>query len=124
MIDLWTSRRDKFLKCKFWSQDEAEENGVDDAEIAYKLSPTGTFYAKEANPYSISNQIVAETFLAESISITIITEDDINALKRNDIVEFDGEVYRVEGIQKNPYKKQRQFMKEGYSCSYFISLRG
>ncbi len=124
MIDLWTSRRDKFLECKFWSQDEAEENGVDDSEIAYKLSPTGTFYAKELNPYNITNQVLAEAFMAEAITVSIFTEDDISSLKRNDIVEFDGEIYRVEEIQKNPYKKQRQFMKEGYSCSYYISLRG
>ena len=124
MIDLWTSRRDKFLKCKFWSQDEAEENGVDDAEIAYKLSPSGSFYAKEMNSYNFSNQILADVFMAESITITIFTEDDVNALKRNDIIEFDGEVYRVEEIQKTPYKKQRQFLKQGYSNGYFIALRG
>ena len=62
--------------------------------------------------------------MAEAITVSIFTEDDISSLKRNDIVEFDGEIYRVEEIQKAPYKKQRQFMKEGYSCSYYISLRG
>lgn len=124
MIDLWTSRRDKFLECKFWSQDMAEENGVDNDEIAYKLSPSGSFYAKEMNSYNFSNQILADVFMAESITITVFTEDDVSCLKRNDIIEFDGEIYRVEEIQKTPYKKQRQFLKQGYSNGYFIALRG
>lgn len=124
MIDLWTSRRDKFLECEYWSQDMAEENGVDIDEIAYKLSSTGSFYAKESNQYTTENQVLGELFMAEEKNITLFTEDDISDLKVNDIVKFDENIYRVENIQRAPYKKQRQFLRNSYSNSYYISLRG
>ena len=124
MIDLYTSRRDKFLECKFWSQDKNPYHDISDAEIVYNISPSGTFYAKELNPYTISNQVIAESFMLESKSVSLFTEDGVDELRENDIVEFDDEVYRVDEIQVVPYKKQRQFLRGRFSCGYIISLRG
>lgn len=123
MIDLRTSRRDYFLHCEYWSQIE-DENYVETNEIIHSRIPTGTFYAKELNAYTIESQNISNLFMAESKNITIHTFDDVSDLQRNDIVKIDDVVYRVDNIQKTPVKKQRQFLRNSYSMSYTISLRG
>ena len=123
MIDLRTSRRDYFLYCTYWSQIENEDL-VANNEIIHTKIPTGSFYAKEVNSYTIESDVVASVFMAESTTITIETADDVSDLRRNDIVKIDDKVYRVDNIQKTPIKKQRQFLRNSYSMNYVISLRG
>ena len=123
MIDLYTSRRDKFLECEYWSQEENPDY-VESSEIAYKGTPTGSFVAKEANSYNVENQVIGELFMVESVTVVLITEDDVSNLKRNDIVKFDDKEYRVDNIQIAPKKKQRQYLRDKYSKEYYISLRG
>lgn len=123
MLDLNTSRRDMFDLCQFWSQ----ENNIDLIpmdELAHKKKPTGEFYAKEMNSLSVQNQIVGETFMFQETTITLKTVDDVSLLKRNDIVLYDGKYYRVERLQFDKIKKQRQFLKSNYSQITYITLRG
>lgn len=122
MIDLKTSRRDYFLHCAYWSQNEEEYIGDD--KIVYEKDPTGYFYAKELSSYNVSSNVVNGVFMAKSVRVSIETKDDVSKLARNDIVMFDNKIYRVEDIQTIPIKKQRQFMRNSYSNSYTISLVG
>lgn len=122
MIDLWTSRRDKFIECKYYSQDENDYVG--DNEIAHYDTPTGTFFASEMGAKTSSSQIVADLFQAEEVSVVLKTEDDIDDLKRNDIVVYEDIFYRVVDIQKTIKKNQRQFLRSKLSAVYYISLRG
>ena len=123
MIDLWTSRRDFFLKCEYWSQNE-DENYVSNMEIVHNDMPTGTFRAKEVNSFVVSNGIIGSSFMYEENNVTIETRYDVSDLKRNDLVRIEEKFYRVDSIQKAYVKKQRQFHKGKTSASYFISLRG
>lgn len=123
MIDLWNSRRDMFNLCEYWSQDEREIDSNSKSRLIYNSVPTGTFMAKEVNSYSMEPQVIGEVFMVEQNTITIQTNDDVSLLKKNDFVKFDNNIYRVENIQKEIIKKQRQYSAKGYSCSYFISLR-
>lgn len=123
MIDLKTSRRDYFLHCAYWSQDENEEY-INNNEIIHYKDPTGYFYAKELNTYQVSSEIISGIFMAESVSVTIETRDNVRDLKRNDIVVIDNKPYRVDSIQLSPIKKQRQFLRNEYSQVYTIILRG
>lgn len=122
MIDLRTSRREYFLRCAYWSQ--MEEEFIKDDKIVYYKEPDGFFMAKEISSYNISSNIVAGVFMFQNIRLTIETKDDIGKLERNDIVEIDSRFYRVEDIQVNPQKKQRQFLRNNYSNSYTITLVG
>lgn len=122
MIDLYTSRREHFLECEYWSQDENDYVKI--SEIAYKISPTGTFLAKEEGAYTNENQVLSEIFMLREKNVVVSTFDDVSDLKRNDIVRINEEMYRVEDIQVTPVNKQRQFMNSGYSKKYYISLRG
>ena len=124
MIDLYTGRRDSFLECEFWSVDERELIPAD--QICHTRIPTGMFYAKEANSYSTENQIIESAFMAEQRTITLETSDNIKspvALKRNDIVRFNDEIYRVDRLQITPVRKQNQYTRTNSNITY-ITLRG
>lgn len=124
MIDLWKSRRDVYLECEYWNQDENEDY-VENNEIVYKKMPVGYFNAKEISSYTRDTSFIGETFAAPQETITLITHDKIN-LRENDIVRIktSDKFYRVDSIQRVPEKKQRFFMKSNFSSSYYIMLRG
>ena len=124
LTDLYTSRRTHFIKCKFWNQDE-NENYVSKNEILYNTIPTGIFYAKEANAYSNDNNTVSGDFMFDTTTITLITQDDISKMKVNDrVLTDDNNFWIVTNVQKNPLKKQRNYMKSKYcNAEYYISLR-
>jgi hypothetical protein len=123
MIDLWQSRRDSFTEVEYWSQVD-DEDLVGNQQLVYNRVPTGTFMAKEISVYSMDSQVVGETVLVDDQSITLFTRDKISDLRVNDKVKYDGKFFRVDNIQKNYVKKQRQFMKELSSAEYYITLRG
>lgn len=123
MIDLWQSRRDSFTEVEYWSQVD-DEDLVGNQQLVYNRVPTGTFMAKEISVYSMDSQAVGETVLVDDQSITLFTRDKISDLRVNDKVKYDGKFFRVDNIQKNYVKKQRQFMKELSSAEYYITLRG
>ena len=123
MIDLWQSRRDAFVPVEYWSQIDNEDL-VSNSQISYNRLPTGTFMAKEVSSFTDDSQVVGETLMYDEITVNIYTIDKIDDLRVNDIVKYEGKIYRVDNIQKNYVKKQRQFMKREASAEYFISLRG
>lgn len=123
MIDLWQSRRDAFVPVEYWSQID-DEDIVSNSQIAYKILPSGTFMAKEVSSFTNDSQVVGETLMYDERTVNIYTRDKVNDLRVNDIVRYEGKFYRVDNIQKNYVKKQRQFMKREASAEYFISLRG
>lgn len=124
MIDLWKSRRDVYLICDYWNQDENDDY-VENNEIVYKKMPIGHFSAKEISSYTRDTSFLGETFATPQETITLITHDNIN-LRENDIVRIrpNDKIYRVDSIQRVPEKKQRFFMKSNFSNSHYISLRG
>lgn len=121
MIDLWgKSSRDEFERCTYW---KVKENDYHNNQIVYERNPDGFFFAKEINSYTNNNQVLADAFLTEEINITLESHDDLSNLKTNDLVLYDGEVFRVDSIQKVTVKKQRMLMDHSLSFTYYISLR-
>lgn len=121
MIDLYASRRDRFIECKYWLKIK-DKNIVKPNQIIFNTVPTGSFYAKEVNPYSKNNQVIAELFMLKEESVLISTCDDVSGLELNDRVEMDEKKYRVNSIQESPFKKNRQF-STSITKEYFIELR-
>lgn len=121
MIDLYASRRDRFIECKYWLKIK-DKNIVKPNQIIFNTIPTGSFYAKEVNPYSKNNQVIAELFMLKEESVLISTCDDVSGLELNDRVEMDEKKYRVNSIQESPFKKNRQF-STSITKEYFIELR-
>lgn len=123
MIDLWQSRRDVFVPVEYWSQIDNEDL-VSNSQIVYERLSSGTFMAKEVSSLTDDSQVVGEAIMYDEKTVNIYTRDKIDNLRVNDIVKYEGKIYRVDNIQKNYVKKQRQFMRRKASAEYFISLRG
>lgn len=123
MIDLWQSRRDTFSKVQYWSQVDYEDL-VQNYALVYESNPAGEFMAKEVSSINMESQVVGESAMYDQETINLYTRDKINDLRVNDLVKYNNKFYRVDSIQKNPVKRQRQFMKANVSAEYYISLRG
>lgn len=123
MIDLWQSRRDLFNEVEYWSQ-VTNEDLVLNNQLVYNRMPTGSFMAKEVSSYSLDSQVVGETVMFDDQSVTLYTRDKIDDLKVNDKVRYNGKFFRVDNIQKNYVKKQKQFIRGQISTEYYITLRG
>lgn len=123
MIDLWQSRRDTFSRVQYWSQINNEDL-VQNYSLVYEFNPTGEFMAKEVSSINMESQVVGESAMYDQETVNIYTRDKIDDLRVNDLVKYNNKMYRVDSIQKNPVKRQRQFMGSKVSAEYYISLRG
>ena len=123
MIDLWMSRRDKFIQCKWFSQNETEPY-VGNDQIEYFQHPSGMFYAKEMNSYSLENQALGDAFLVDANNITLETSDNVKDIELNDLVEYEGFIWRVNSKTTRPVNKQRQFRRlRSISEITYLALR-
>lgn len=121
LVDIFTSRRDCFDECQFWKIDEDEY--VDANELVYSTEPSGFFNAKQVTSEENSAQVVGGVFMFDSSNITLKTNDDIDeVLKKNYIVLFRNEIWRVENVQKAPIKKNYQFSNE-ISYTFYVRLK-
>lgn len=124
MIDTWMSRRDHFIKCRYWCVDDDDIVPTD--RVVHNNYPSGIFYAKEISPKSEENQIVESAFMVKKKSAILFTTDNVvdqERLKENDIVEYLGEYYRVDRISSEKIVKNQQFSKK-ISYKTQITLRG
>lgn len=110
-FDLFQSRRNCNIRCKWWSRDESED--YDEDELIYKRVPSGMFYAKEVNAEVQDDNVLANMFMLDKTSITIMSGDDLTSLyntkldiKNKVIVEYQGEIWRVENVQKRKARIQ------------------
>lgn len=123
MIDLFTSRRECFEKCMYWHRNPNED--IDNDELVMSRKPSGIFYAKEITPHTVTNNIVAGSFMFDSSSIVLKTYDSITDIKNNCLVKYQDEVWIVEDVQKQHIRnKNSEFAKEkDTSHAYIIRMR-
>lgn len=121
MIDLWgKNSRDEFIECQYW---KVNNEDYQNDRIVYENEPSGFFRAKEVNSYNEDNQVLGEAFMVSQYNVTLESHDDLSDLNVNDLVVYEGNIYRVDSCQRVPIKKQKMFMANSFSNSYFISLR-
>lgn len=118
-IDIYTSRRNEFDECAYWSRDDDEQ---DLSKYAYENDITGIFYAKEMSALSTQKNNVGGVFLYDEDSITIETSD-IVSIKAGDIVRYDDKLWLVMSVQKKEIHKRKQFLKDSFYKTY-IQLKG
>lgn len=117
-IDIYHSRRTNFKKCYFYVRDEKVN---DLSKYVLEKKPTGHFYAKLYSPNTRQNQDVVNTFRFSENQLTLVTEDDVDSLKENNIVLYDGKAYVVAQVQRQEHLKEGQFGHNHYTT--YISLR-
>ena len=106
MIDLNRSRRGYNYKCFYWKRDA---NGVmDNEELVHKTTPAGVFYAKIVSSKSNDKQDIAGVFRVGIEGITIET-NDIVALEKDDLIQFDGKIWIAGRISDDPVQKNAEF---------------
>ena len=119
--DIFTSRRVNFIECKYWlvSKEEAQKNKED---IAYSRIHNGTFEAKFENQMENTMSVIGQTFMFDSNTVSISTQDDIYELKKNCLVEFLGMIWRINNITKIPIRNNFQLCND-IKFKYFLELR-
>ena len=121
MYDLmFTSRRDKFDLCTYWLKDQENPNRAILEYLEYE--PSGHFNAKVYSPEYNEKNVIAGSFMLDKETITIVSTDDLAELKENDIVEFRGDLYRVDYISKAQIRKNNEFLDD-VEYSYSLTLK-
>lgn len=119
-IDIFTSRRTNFEECEYWLRDV----NADPNELVYKTRRSnGTFYAKISNPETSGQNVLGGVFMFDTKNLMLETFDEIEEVKVNDVVKFNGSFYIITQIQKYPVRKNTQFHNEQQYITY-LSLRG
>lgn len=110
-FDLFQSRRNMNERCRWWSRNESDE--IEENELRYKRVPSGYFYAKEVNAEVQDDNIIGGVFMTDKTSVTIMSSDDLISLQneqldiRNKVlVEYQGELWRVDNVQKRKARIQ------------------
>ena len=124
-VDIFTSRRTAFEKCKWWSQKNYtnKNTGRSSYELfCHKNAPSGEFWAEEIEG-------IAETMSASGdvrftrYTVTISTNDDVqNKIHKNDFVEYQGRIWRIENIANQKIARMSQFCRKNVSGSHIFVL--
>lgn len=106
MIDLNRSRRGYNYRCFYWKRDVS--GVMDNEELIHKTRPTGVFYAKIASSKANDTQDVAGVFRVGSEGITVETQDIVD-LDKDDLVQFDGDIWLAGRVNSDPIQKNAEF---------------
>lgn len=129
MYDIFQSRRNQNEYCRWWSRKEDDEN--EDDELVYNRTPSGSFYAEEVNAEVQDDNVIAGIIMADKTSVTIKSSDDLTSLfnskkdiRNKVIVEYQGELWRVETVQKRKARIQHsEFGNPNFvSHTWYLSL--
>lgn len=116
-IDLFTSRRDCFDRCRYWKREEKTSQ-----KLTVEKKPDGFFYAKEESAHIYDTSEIGSTFQHDTLEITISTMDRVG-IEARDIVEFDGEIWNVLSVTKVKVHKSQQFMRRDMAKTYLRMKR-
>ena len=122
-FDLFQSRRNYNEHCRWWSRNEDDEH--ESNELISKRVANGTFCAKEMSAIQLMNMNLGGSFRIDSTHTTIKSPDNLEGIKADDLVEYPGELWRVDDIQKSKARMQNTYYANDSKCSHFwyISLR-
>lgn len=106
MVDIYYSRRGYNYKCFYWKRDES---GVMDNEtLIHEKKPDGIFYAKIASSRSNDKQDVVGVFRVGIEGVSIETNDNVS-LNKDDLVQFNGDVWLVGRVNNTPIQRNAEF---------------
>ena len=128
---LFGSRRDYFDKCRFWKKVDftnEEYSSIvvvsnDRNKLMHNLrEPSGYFYAKPISAENSNSNLIGGTFMFESNSVTLKTNDDISMIQKDDLVEFRGMIYRLVSLQKKLLRMNPSQYSNEAKYSYYLEL--
>lgn len=111
--DLLVGRRELHERCKFWVRDDEEKEL---SEYVYNTTPSGWFYAKEITSEDLRKTQLNGVFMFDESLTTIYTTSGLN-IKKGDLIEYMGEIWFAQSVQKKRINKNRQFMsRPSFEC--------
>lgn len=119
-FDIFQSRRNYNEPCKWWSRNEGEE--YDEDVLIHKRVPTGTFWAKEISPETDDNNIIGGVFMVDRDAVTIVSPDNLFGIKDRDWVEYQGEIWRIDNVQKRKARMQNSEFAADRNVSHYWYL--
>ena len=126
-FDLFQSRRNRNERCRWWARNEADEYEED--ELIYQRVPSGYFYASEVNAETQDDNIIGGIFNTDKTSVVIMSPDDLSSLysvqqdiRNKVIVQYQGELWRVDNVQKRKARIQNSEFGRIASISHYWYL--
>lgn len=95
--------------CQWWRRTTSSQK-LPLSKYFTDLAPSGKFHAKEVTNYSFDKRDMMD-FRMGACSVTIETPDDVSTLRPDDVVMFEGVMYRVESKNKRKIRKTRECMR-------------
>lgn len=103
------SRRSYPEICEWWQRTTSNQQ-LPLNKYYVELAPSGKFHAKEITNYSFDKREMMD-FRIGANSVTIESPDDISKIRVDDVVRFEGLMYRVQSKTKRKIRKTREFMR-------------
>lgn len=119
-VDLFHSRRTNYAKCRYWIRDERDQSGSPQQWVTYN-QPTGSFYAKPSSTKTNQMNVINGVWALDDNHITVETDDHVDGMNRGCLVEYDGELWLVDNVQKQVHNRESEFCRRN-DYKYFISM--
>lgn len=119
MRDIYRSIKGYNYRCYYWKRNENEI--TNNEELIHNKRPDGAFYSRIVSNQSKDKQDVAGVFRVENEQVQIETPDIVLDLKKDDLVQFDGDLWIVGRVNVEKIQKQAEFSKKT-SCKTIIEL--
>ena len=120
-IDIFNSRATYNVICKWWQRKENDDDIDLDEYVSNRVS-SGSFHAKEVAPLRKQDAQIGGVFKIENHFLTIKSPDDLKDISEKDIVEFNGEHWRVISVQRSKARNQNTFFANDKNCSHYWYL--
>lgn len=119
-FDLYQSRQTYNCKCRWWRRNTNDD--IESDELIMKRVPNGIFMAKEVAPNRQQDIQVGGVFMFSRDNITIKSPDDLSEIEAKDLVEFNGDLWIVESVQRTKARVQNTFFGKDIHCSHYWYL--
>ena len=118
-VNPFLSRKTYNAVCEWWARTTCGGQ-LPLNQMGYVVTPSGQFHAKAISQFTFNKREAADIRFSNNY-VTLETPDDISAMITDDLVRYEGILYRVDSIQKRQVTKTREFMKRPVSV-YVIQL--
>ena len=113
------SRKTYNAVCEWWARTTVKGQ-LSLSKLGYETSPSGRFHAKAVSQFMFNKKNAGDIRFSNNY-VTIETPDDVSAILTDDLVRFEGILYRVDNISKRQIAKTREFMKRP-ACVFVLQL--
>lgn len=118
-VDIYHSRRGNFRYCQYWNRNENDSVG-DLTKWILEKKPSGSFWAKETSPKTNQAGQLNNVFMYDKNTISLVTEDKVDDIKRGSIVSYLNHAWIVQNVQFEIHHKETEFDTDKYTT--YISI--